>query len=174
MSIQKIAAAIRDVKDFPKKGIVFKDITPVLHSAELFSEVIGIFESKTASLKPDYVVVIESRGFIFGSALALRLGCGIVPVRKKGKLPYRTVETSYELEYGTATIEMHEDALKKGDRVIIVDDLLATGGTAAAALRLVEGFGAVPLSLLFLVELEFLGGRKVLPKYPVEALVKVK
>ena len=171
MSIEKISATIRDVNDFPKKGIVFKDITPVIHDGKMFSEVIDIFQSMVQPDKPDYIVAIESRGFIFGSALADRLGCGIVPVRKKGKLPYRTIEESYDLEYGSATIEIHKDALKKGDKVILIDDLLATGGTASASVRLVEKLGAEICGIFFLVELKFCNGREKLASHPVKSLI---
>jgi len=174
MSIQSISSLIRDIKDFPKPGIVFKDITPVLKSPEAFAEIIDIMSKRYLKQKPDYVVAIESRGFIFGSALAYRLGCGIVPVRKKGKLPYSTLEASYELEYGTATMEIHSDALQKGDKVILIDDLLATGGTAAAAIKLVEKLGAEILGIEFLVELAFLKGRCNLSKYTINSIVIVE
>ena len=173
MSIREIEAAVRDINDFPKKGIIFKDITPVLQSGKLFSEVIDIFYSQYKKNPPDHIVAIESRGFIFGAALAYRLGCGLVPVRKKGKLPYKTIEESYELEYGTATIEIHEDALKKGDRVVLIDDLLATGGTAVAAIKLIEKLGAEIIGISFLMELEFLKGRTSIGKYPVNSLIFV-
>ena len=124
---------IRDVKDFPKPGIVFKDITPLLQHPEAFLHAIDAFEERYRDLKLDVVAGIESRGFIFGAPLAMRLGASFIPVRKKGKLPYKTVETSYDLEYGSATIEMHTDAVRPGQRVLVVDDLLATGGTAGAA-----------------------------------------
>ena len=159
MSIKQIESVVRDIKDFPKKGIIFKDITPVLQSGKLFSEVIDIFYSQYEKNPPDHIVAIESRGFIFGAALAYRFGCGFVPVRKKGKLPFKTLEESYELEYGTATIEMHEDALKKGDRVVLIDDLLATGGTCKAAIELVEKMGGKIVGLAFLIELTALKGR---------------
>lgn len=174
MGLNEIQAAIRDVKDFPKTGIIFKDITPILHSGKLFSEVIDIFFSNCSSNRPDYIVAIESRGFIFGSALAYKLGCGIVPVRKKGKLPYKTIGQTYELEYGSATIEIHEDALKKGDKVLLIDDLLATGGTAAAAVALVEKLGASIIGINFLIELCFLNGRANISQYPVYSLIKVQ
>ncbi len=171
--METISGLIRDIKDFPKQGIVFKDITPVLKSPEAFAEVIEIMSTRYLKAKPDYVVAVESRGFIFGSALAYRLGCGIVPVRKKGKLPYQTIEASYDLEYGTATMEIHSDALQKGDKVLLIDDLLATGGTAGAAIRLVEKLGARIIGVEFLVELAFLNGRKNIPKHPVNSIIVV-
>ncbi|MBN1864515.1 MAG: adenine phosphoribosyltransferase [Victivallales bacterium] len=173
MSIQEIESTIRDIPDFPKKGIIFKDITPLLQSREIFAEVIEKLCEPYRENIPDYIVAVESRGFIFGSPMALSLGCGIVPVRKKGKLPYKTFEETYDLEYGTATVEMHVDALKPSDRVVVVDDLLATGGTAAAAVKLIERFSAEILGLEFLIELCFLKGRKALEKYRVSSLIKV-
>ena len=173
MSIDSIRAAIRDVPDFPKPGILFKDITPVLQSGPLFAEVVDLIAERYLENPPDQVVGIESRGFLFGAALAYRLGCGIVPIRKKGKLPYRTLEASYELEYGTATVEIHQDALKPGDRVLLIDDLLATGGTAGAGIRLIEQLGATILGIEFFSELAFLDGRKHLAGHPVHAIVEV-
>ncbi len=173
MDIQRIESAIRDVPDFPKPGIIFKDITPLLSESEIFTEVVDRISGRYIEHVPDYIVAIESRGFIFGSAMAYKLGCGIVPVRKKGKLPYRTIDISYDLEYGTAAVEVHEDALKKGDKVVIVDDLLATGGTAAAAVELVEKLGAKIVGIEFLIELCFLAGRKNLGSYPVNSLLLV-
>ena len=173
MGIDRIEAAIRDINDFPKPGIVFKDITPILHSGELFAEVTDLLCKPYLDAPPDYIVAIESRGFIFSSAMAYKLGCGIVPVRKKGKLPYTTYEASYELEYGTATVEIHTDALKKGDRVVLLDDLLATGGTAGAAVNLINKLEAEIIGIDFLIELAFLNGRKNFDEYKVNALVTV-
>jgi adenine phosphoribosyltransferase len=173
MSIERIESAIRDIKDFPKPGIIFKDITPILHSGEIFKEVIDIMSEPYIDNPPDFIVSIESRGFIFGSAMAYKLGCGSVPVRKKGKLPYQTYEESYALEYGTATVEMHIDALEKGNRVVLIDDLLATGGTAGAAIKLIEKFGAEIVAIDFLIELLFLNGRENLSAYPINSLIKV-
>ncbi len=173
MGIERVVEAIRDIKDFPKPGIVFKDITPILKSSELFAEVIDLMCEPYMDNPPDYIVAIESRGFIFGSAMAYKLGCGVVPVRKKGKLPYDTYEASYNLEYGTATLEIHTDALKSSDRVVILDDLLATGGTAAAAVKLVNNLGAEILSIDFLIELAFLEGRKAIENYKINALIVV-
>ena len=173
MTIEKIEAAIRDIKDFPKEGIIFKDITPVLQSPELLSEVIDILCKPYIDNKPDYIAGIESRGFIFGTAMAYKLGCGFIPIRKKGKLPYETIEASYDLEYGTATIEIHKDALSEGDNVVIVDDLLATGGTAEAAAKLIEELGGNITGIDFVIELTFLNGRKKLDKHKVNSLVFV-
>ena len=166
-----IERAIRNIPDFPKAGIQFKDITPVLADARLFS---GSIDLLTEGFKPggvDAVVGIDARGFIFAAAAAVKLEAGFVPVRKKGKLPYQTHEQQYDLEYGTATVAVHVDALKPGSRVLLIDDLLATGGTAAAAAALVQRLGAKILEISFLIELGFLGGREKLKGYPVRSLV---
>ena len=166
-----IERAIRNIPDFPKPGIQFKDITPVLADARLFS---GSIELLTERFKPgtvDAVVGIDARGFIFAAAAAVKLQAGFVPIRKKGKLPYQTHEQQYDLEYGTATVAVHVDALKPGNRVLLIDDLLATGGTAAAAAALVQRLGAEILEIAFLIELGFLGGRQKLKGYPVRSLV---
>src|SRR5437899_9202375 len=166
-----IASAIRNVPDFPKAGIQFKDITPLLADSRLFS---GSIDLLIDSFKPgevDAVVGIDARGFIFAAAAAVKLEAGFVPVRKKGKLPYQTHEQEYDLEYGTATVAMHVDALKPGSKVLLIDDLLATGGTAAAAAALVEKLGAEILEIAFLIELSFLHGRDKLKQYPVRSLV---
>lgn len=166
-----IERAIRNIPDFPKAGIQFKDITPVLADARLFS---GSIDLLTEGFKPggvDAVVGIDARGFIFAAAAAVKLKAGFVPVRKKGKLPYKTHEQQYDLEYGTATIAVHTDALKPGSRVLLIDDLLATGGTAAAAATLVKGLGAQILEISFLIELGFLNGREKLKGYPVRSLI---
>src|SRR6266704_4016327 len=167
----EIASAIRNIPDFPKAGIQFKDITPVLADARLFS---GCIDLLANSLKPgevDAVVGIDARGFIFAAAAAVKLQAGFIPVRKKGKLPYQTHEEEYELEYGTATVAVHVDALKPGSRVLLIDDLLATGGTAAAAAALVQRLGAHILQISFLIELSFLHGREKLHGFPVRSLV---
>lgn len=173
MSIETISRVIRDVPDFPKPGILFKDITPLLQDKNLFAETIDLLASHCRDNKPDYIVSIESRGFIFGSVLAYKLGCGMVPVRKKGKLPYKTIEESYQLEYGEAVIEVHEDALKKGRKVVVIDDLLATGGTAAATVKLLKKLNADILSIEFVIELAALKGRSVLTPYKVNSLIVV-
>ena len=163
---------IRDIRDFPKKGIVFRDITTLLQDPDAFAESVRALEALLDGRKIDKVVCIESRGFLFGAPLALRLGVGVVPLRKPGKLPGEVLREEYSLEYGTDALEMHRDAVRKGERAVIVDDLLATGGTAAAAARLVEAAGGEVDSLLFLVELDFLGGRKLLEKRDVLTLVR--
>ena len=167
----EIAAAIRNVPDFPKQGIQFKDITPVLADARLFA---GTIDLLTANFKPgevDAVVGIDARGFIFAAAAALKLKAGFVPVRKKGKLPFTTHEEDYALEYGHATVAMHIDALKPGARVLLIDDLLATGGTAAAAIALMKKLNAQILEASFLIELKFLNGRKKLLGCPIRSIV---
>jgi len=167
----QIAAAIRNVPDFPKPGIQFKDITPVLADARLFAGAIELLTAPFAPGSVDAVVGIDARGFIFAAAAATRLQAGFVPVRKKGKLPYSTIEQDYALEYGHATVAMHTDALKPGARVLLIDDLLATGGTSAAAVALVQKLGGTILEASFLIELKFLDGRKQLPGIPVRSLV---
>src|SRR5436190_14037065 len=167
----EIEHAIRNIPDFPKAGIQFKDITPVLADARLFS---GCVDLLTQDIKPgtvDAVVGIDARGFIFAAAAAVKLEAGFVPIRKKGKLPYQTHEQEYELEYGTATVAVHVDALKPGNRVLLIDDLLATGGTAAAAAALVQKLGATILEISFLIELQFLNGRQKLKDHKVSSLV---
>ena len=157
-----LKAAIRDVPDFPKPGIVFKDITTLLKEPALFRRTIDLLAVLCGDLPCDKVVAIESRGFILGGALAERLGAGFVPVRKKGKLPAATRRHEYDLEYGTDCVEIHEDALVPGDHVLVVDDVIATGGTAQATGRLVEALGAKVSAFVFLVELSFLKGREKL------------
>lgn len=171
MSIQSVTAAIRDVPDFPKEGIIFKDITPVLSDPALFKMTIDIFCDQLKGTGVTKVAAIDARGFLFAGAICDRLNIGLVPIRKKGKLPYKTYEESYDLEYGSNTIAIHQDAFAKGDKVAIVDDLLATGGTAAASVSLVEKAGGVVIKVLFLVELAFLNGRKKLDGYDVYAPV---
>ena len=164
-------ALIRDVPDFPQPGIVFKDITPILADRDALRETLDAFTDAVRPLAPDVIVGVESRGFLFGVPVAYALGAAFVPVRKVGKLPHTTIKEEYALEYGTNTVELHTDALRPGQRVVIVDDLLATGGTAAAAARLVERLGGVVAGYAFLVELTFLEGRKPLGDTPVVALV---
>lgn len=169
--LEEIKNAIRNIPDFPQPGIQFKDITPVLADPRLFA---GSVELLTAGFQPgevDAVVGIDARGFIFAAAAAMRLRAGFVPVRKKGKLPYRTHEQSYDLEYGANTIAIHVDALQPGSRVLLMDDLLATGGTAAAAAALVQRVGARILAINFLIELSFLKGREKLYGFTVNSLV---
>jgi adenine phosphoribosyltransferase len=170
-TVAEIERAIRNVPDFPKPGIQFKDITPVLADARLFSGSIDLLTEKFKPGSVDAVVGIDARGFIFAAAAAVKLQAGFVPVRKKGKLPYKTHEQEYALEYGTATVAVHVDALKPGSRVLLIDDLLATGGTAAAAASLVKELGAQILEISFLIELGFLSGRAKLQGYPVRSLI---
>lgn len=170
-TVADIERAIRNIPDFPKPGIQFKDITPVLADARLFSGSIDLLTEKFKPGSVDAVVGIDARGFIFAAAAAVKLQAGFVPVRKKGKLPYKTHEQEYALEYGTATVAVHVDALKPGSRVLLIDDLLATGGTAAAAASLVKGLGAQILEISFLIELGFLSGRQKLKDYPVRSLI---
>lgn len=163
---------IRDVPDFPKEGIIFKDITTLLKEREVFKNVIDLMASNYSERKIDRIVAIESRGFIFGSALAYQLGVGFVPVRKPKKLPSKTEREEYALEYGTDILEIHVDAVDPGEQVLIVDDLLATGGTAAASVRLVEKLKANVAGLVFLIELTFLNGRDKLKGYDINALIQ--
>jgi adenine phosphoribosyltransferase len=166
-----IERAIRNIPDFPKPGIQFKDITPVLADPRLFA---GSIDLLIGNFKPgmvDAIVGIDARGFIFAAAAALKLEAGFVPVRKKGKLPYQTHEQSYDLEYGANAIAIHTDAVKPGSRVLLIDDLLATGGTAAAAASLLQKVGAEILEISFLIELKFLAGREKLKNYPVRSIV---
>ena len=163
---------IRDVPDFPKKGIVFRDITTLLRDAHAFKYAIGEFAEKYNGEGVSCIVGIESRGFIFGAALAHEMGAAFVPFRKPGKLPYKTIRVEYELEYGSDAVEVHEDGIHAGERVLIVDDLLATGGTAKAAVELVERLGGNIIGIAFLMELSFLKGREKLGGYPVYSLIK--
>ncbi|MBM4014044.1 MAG: adenine phosphoribosyltransferase [Planctomycetes bacterium] len=163
---------IRDVPDFPKPGILFKDITPLLRDGAALRETVHQLAARVRPLRVDAVAGIESRGFLFAATLALELGIGLVPLRKPNKLPYRKLRESYALEYGTDSLEMHEDAIKPGERIALVDDLLATGGTMSAARRLVERSGGSVAVCLFVIELSFLNGREKLPDVPVEALLR--
>ncbi len=173
MSIETITAAIRDVPDFPQEGIIFKDISPILQDAELFRETVDLMALKYEEQKPDMIVAIDARGFIFGSALAYKLGTGITMLRKKGKLPWETRGVSYDLEYGSNEMEIHVDAVNNGQKVLLVDDLLATGGTAAAAAHLVEALGGNVVACCFLIELNFLNGREKLKGYRIDTLIPV-
>jgi adenine phosphoribosyltransferase len=168
-----LAARLRDVPDFPKPGIVFKDLTPLLADVEAFRHSVDALSERPEALGVSKVVGVEARGFIFASAIAYRLGAGLVPVRKPGKLPWHTASETYELEYGTDSLEIHEDAISAGDDVYVIDDVLATGGTAAATCRLVERLGGRVAGAGFVVELGFLGGRAKLPDYDVVSLITV-
>ncbi len=171
-TVERLRAAVRDVPDFPKKGIMFKDITPVLSDPSLFRASIDLFLERCRGREVDKIVGIDARGFVFGSAVAYELGVGFVPIRKRGKLPYRTEIAKYSLEYGEAEVEMHTDAVSQGERVVLVDDLLATGGTSAAAAALIRNAGADLIEAQFLIELEFLEGRKRLEPTPVTSFLK--
>jgi adenine phosphoribosyltransferase len=171
VTIEQLARAIRNVPDFPQPGIQFKDITPVLADPRLFSSAIELLTERFQPGSVDAVVGIDARGFIFAGAAAYKLQCGFVPVRKKGKLPYRTYEQAYALEYGSNTIAVHVDAVQPGSRVVLVDDLLATGGTALAASQLLQRLGAHILEIAFLIELSFLKGREKLQGFPVRSLI---
>jgi adenine phosphoribosyltransferase len=168
-----LTSRLRDVPDFPKPGIVFKDLTPLLADVEAFRYSVDALADRVAEREVEKVVGVEARGFIFASAIAYRLGAGLVPVRKPGKLPWRTAAETYELEYGTDSLEIHEDAISAGDDVYVIDDVLATGGTAAATCRLVERLGGRVAGVGFVVELGFLSGRAKLPDYDVVSLITV-
>ncbi len=170
-SLDVLRGAIRDVPDFPKPGIVFKDITPILADPALFRIVIQHFVQQCAGKQITRIAGIDARGFLFGATVAHELGVGFVPVRKKGKLPYTTVSHAYALEYGEAEIEIHTDSFAPGERVALIDDLLATGGTARAAINLIERVGATVVHAQFLIELGFLGGRATLAPTPVLSLL---
>lgn len=161
---QWLKGKIRDIPDFPKPGIVFKDLTTLLQDAEAFSYVIDVMTEKCRALKPDLMVGIEARGFILAPAIAYKLGIGFVPIRKPKKLPYQVESVTYDLEYGTDSIEIHIDAVTGGHRVVLIDDLLATGGTAAAAHQLLTKLGATVSGIGFIIELGFLDGKSKLPK----------
>ena len=171
MELAELRAKIRDIKDFPTEGILFKDITTLLKEGPAFAAVIDMLAGRYKTERVEIVVGIESRGFIFGGALAHQLGAGFVPVRKLGKLPGKTIEVEYELEYGRDALAVHEDAIKPGQRVLVVDDLLATGGTMAATLRLVEQLGGTVAGVAFMIELAFLHGRDKLKRYPLHSLI---
>jgi len=173
MTKESLAAAIRTVPDFPKPGINFIDVTPLLNDAARFRETIHLLCEPCRAIVPDYLAGVESRGFIFAAAMALELGCGFVPIRKKGKLPFHTLSEKYELEYGTAEIEVHTDAIRPGSRVIIIDDVLATGGTAAAAAKLMTKLNAEIAGIHFLLELSFLRGREAVKSFPINALITI-
>lgn len=163
---------IRDIPDFPKEGIIFKDITTLLKEGDKFRAAVDEIVDEFKSKKIDAVISIEARGFIFGAAVAYKLGVGIIPVRKKGKLPHKTHSVTYNLEYGKDTLEIHQDAFKRGARVLIVDDLLATGGTVRAVVDLIEKMGGEVAGIAFLIELTALKGREKLKEYPIFSLIK--
>ena len=167
-----LRARIRDIPDFPKPGILFRDLTPLMGDGVAMQTTVEMLVEKIAPHRADTIVAIESRGFIFGAPVAVAMGIGFAPVRKPGKLPWRTTKRTYDLEYGTDSLEMHADAVVQGTRVVIVDDLLATGGTAAATAELVRAQGAQVVGIAFVVELELLRGRDRLPSVPVDALLR--
>jgi adenine phosphoribosyltransferase len=167
----RVRDAIREIPDFPKPGILFKDITPILNDPATFAEVIAGLTARYRPMRIDKIAAMESRGFVFGAPLAANIGAGFVPLRKFGKLPFRTVSETFDLEYGTETLEVHTDAIRSGERVIIIDDLLATGGTAEASVRLVRRVGGDVVEMAFVVELAFLDGRRRLAGIPVYSMV---
>jgi adenine phosphoribosyltransferase len=169
--MDSIKNAIREVPDFPKKGILFYDITTVLQDGEIFRQAVDAFADQFDGQQFDVIVGVESRGFIFASALAYKTGAGLVLVRKPGKLPYKTYQETYELEYGTDTLEIHQDAIKPGQKVLIVDDLLATGGTVKATADLLKNFDAEIVGIGFMIELAFLNGKEKLQGYNVKSLI---
>ena len=171
MTIDKIRSLIRTIPDVPSPGIMFRDITPLLADSGGFELAISSLAAFCAGGKPNKVVGVEARGFIFAAPVAVRIGAGFVPVRKPGKLPWTVVSESYTLEYGTDTLEIHADAVGEGDSVVIVDDVLATGGTAAATIRLIESLGAKVAGLVFLIELPVLGGRSLIDGYEINSVL---
>jgi adenine phosphoribosyltransferase len=170
--IERIKAALRDVPDFPRKGILFKDITPLLRDPQHYTRIIDELYHRYRNQKVDAIAAVEARGYLLASPLAYRLGAGLVPVRKPGKLPCDAHKVTYELEYGSDCLEMHKDALEAGQRVVIVDDVLATGGTASATVKLVELCGAHVVEAAFLIELTFLKGRERIGRTPVHSLIQ--
>jgi len=172
MKSEEIKKYIRDIPNFPKKGIIFRDITPLLKNPDVFRSVIDIFVEQYKNKNIQKVLSIESRGFIFGSVVAYKLGCGFIPIRKKGKLPYKTISIEYQLEYGTDILEIHQDAIEPLENVIIIDDVLATGGTAYAVAKLAEKCRGKVVSLGFVVELTYLNPRDKLRDYEVFSIVK--
>jgi len=167
-----LSKCIRDIPDFPKKGIIFKDITTLLSNKKAFKESVDGLARLLKGKKIDYIVAAESRGFIFGGALAHKLGCGFVPVRKPGKLPYKTYRHTYSLEYGKDSLEIHKDAFPANSRILVLDDLLATGGTALALVKLAKKLKGKVVAIALLIELAFLSGRKKLKGYPIYSLIE--
>jgi adenine phosphoribosyltransferase len=170
--VEHLASLIRDIPDFPEPGVTFKDITPVLADGKALAELIEALSAPFVGMGVDKVAGIEARGFTLASPVAGVLGAGFIPVRKPGKLPYETVREDYALEYGTDALEIHTDAVRPGERVLVVDDVIATGGTAAAAIRLLKGIGAEVVGFAVFIELVFLGGNEMLDGVPIHALVK--
>jgi adenine phosphoribosyltransferase len=171
-SVEDLRAVVRDVPDFPKPGIVFKDITPILTNGKLFRASIDLFLQRCRGKEIDKIVGIDARGFLFGSVVAYELGIGFVPLRKKGRLPFKTESAKYSLEYGEAEVELHIDAIEPGEKIVLIDDLLATGGTSACAAMLIKKVGGVLLEAQFLIELEFLKGRQKLQPFTVVSFLK--
>src|SRR5881296_1206460 len=171
-TLAKLRATVRDVPNFPKTGIIFKDITPILKDGALFRSSVDTFLHQLRNKRIDKIVGIDARGFLFGSAVAYELGIGFVPLRKKGRLPYRTESAKYSLEYGEAEMELHVDAIQRGEKIVLIDDLLATGGTSASAAALIRKVGGELLEAQFLIELEFLHGRAKLESTPVVSFLK--
>jgi adenine phosphoribosyltransferase len=171
-NIEDLRSSIRDIPDFPKKGIIFKDIATLLGKGELLKKAVDMVVEHFKNKGITKVLAVESRGFIFGAPVAYMLGAGFVPIRKKGKLPYKTIKATYQLEYGQDTLEMHEDAIKPGEKVLVVDDLLATGGTVKAVTDLAKQLNAEVVGLSFIIELTFLEGRKKLDGFDVFSIVK--
>ncbi len=171
-AIEKLRAIVRDVPDFPKPGIIFKDITTILKDGNFFRQSVNLFLEECRGEKIDKIVGIDARGFLFGSAVAYELGVGFVPLRKKGRLPYKTESAAYTLEYGEAEMELHIDAIERGEKIVLIDDLLATGGTSASAVTLIKKVGGDLISAMCLIELEFLHGRKKLESTPVVSFLK--
>lgn len=173
MSVEKISSLIRDVKDFPKPGIVFKDIMPLLQDPDGLRMTVDLMVDLFTGIRPDVVVGAEARGFLFSAPMAYKLSCGLVPVRKPGKLPSTTKSVTYDLEYGTDTLCIHADAITPGQKVLVIDDVLATGGTISSTCKLVEELGGNIVGCGFLMELDFLHGRDKLQKYNVQSLLHV-
>lgn len=173
MELAEITQAIRDVPDFPKPGVIFKDISPILQDPHLFRGCIELLAAPWKQTEIQSIAAVDARGFIFGSALALHLGCGLTMIRKKGKLPWKTYSVDYDLEYGSASLEIHQDAVTPGQKVLLIDDVLATGGTAAAAVKLLRELGAEVVAAQFVMELTFLDGKQRMGDCPIQSLITV-